>query len=155
MNVRAFKVRRATPGDIEGILALEALFPSDRITRRSLLRLMGSSSAFIWVIPSRNTLKDHIEAALVLLVRRNTRVARIYSLAVTPSARGQGFAKTLVETAHRQALDAGKDIISLEVRIANGAAQALYYRLGYTFFRSLPSYYEDGADGLRLRKELR
>lgn len=154
LSGRALSVRRAVPGDVSGLLALEGLFPSDRITRRSFRRLIGSPSAFVWVVPSQNQPKIHVEAALVLLVRRNTRVARIYSLAVAPSVRGHGLATALIETAHREAINGGKSAISLEVRCENAAAQALYYRLGYTLLRRLPAYYADGSDGLRLRKEL-
>lgn len=155
MNRGTPDIQLATPGDIEGILALEASFPSDRMTRRSLLRLMRSPSALIWVVRTSNRGSDYIRAALVLLSSRNTRVARIYSLAVTPSARGQGLATALVETAHRQAVDTGKRAISLEVRFDNVTAQALYRRLGYTLSSTLPAYYADGSDGLRLQKKLR
>lgn len=148
-------MRRATSRDIEGILALEVLFPGDRITRRSLSRLMRSPTAFIWVVRSRTVPSDRVQAALVLLIRRNTRVARIYSLAVTPAARGQGLATALVEAAQRWATHAGKLAISLEVRCDNSAARALYQRLGYTPVSALSGYYDDGGNGLRLQKKLR
>lgn len=155
MHRRIPQVRRATSRDIEGILALEALFPGDRITRRTLLRLMRSPTAFIWVVPSRTVPLDCVQAALVLLIRHNTRVARIYSLAVAPVVRGQGLATALVETAQRWATEAGKLAISLEVRCDNSAARALYQRLGYTPVSALSGYYDDGGDGLRLQKKLR
>lgn len=148
------QVRRATSRDIEGILALEALFPGDRMTRRSLARLVRSPTASIWVACSRKVPSDCVQAALVLLIRRNTRVARVYSLAVAPAVRGQGLATALVETAQRWATDAGKLAISLEVRCDNLAARALYQRLGYTPVSALSGYYDDGGDGIRLQKKL-
>lgn len=83
------------------------------------------------------------------LLRRGSRVVRIYSLAIDPACRGQGLGgqliRALVETAPRRCTTA-----SLEVRTTNEAAIALYSRLGFRQAVVLPRYYPDGGDGLRL-----
>lgn len=148
--MKAAAIRRARAGDAAGILALEELFPSDRMSARSARRFLRSASAGVWVAAASDT----VAAALVLLMRRRARGARIYSLAVDPSARGQGLAKKLVRRAEAEARKRGFEHVSLEVRAGNTAARALYAGLGYTRAARLPRYYDDGAPGLRLRRTL-
>jgi ribosomal-protein-alanine N-acetyltransferase len=95
-----------------------------------------------------------VVGALVLLTRRRSRVARIYSVAVSPRARGRGIGAALIRAAERHARRHGRTAMSLEVRKSNRAARTLYARLGYAERERLPRYYEDGAAGLRLRKAL-
>jgi ribosomal protein S18 acetylase RimI-like enzyme len=144
-------IRRARPGDVGALLDLERHFPGDRMSRPSLRRLLRRPSASVWVAqaPDRTLL-----GALILLTRVNTSVARIYSLVVAPQARGQGIAQRLVQAAERAARRGGRQTMSLEVRVDNQAARALYARLGYQEQMLLLDYYEDGAEGIRLRKAL-
>ena len=151
-------LRLARPSDAAGILGLEALFPSDRMSSRALHRLLNSSSARIWVVaePAKSSPRSpsQILATLVLLVRSNTGIARIYSVVVAPQARGRGLAAALIGRAEAFARRAGKREMMLEVRTDNPGAQALYRRLDYVEQEHLPGYYEDGSDGLRFRRRL-
>lgn len=144
------RLRRAQLDDAQGIVALEEHFPSDRMSLRSVRHLLRSPAAIVRVAESRGL----ILAALILLQRRNSRVARIYSVVVSPAARGQGLAQRLVQAAERDARVAGSERLSLEVREDNAAARGLYAKLGYTTQAVLAQYYDDGADGLRLHKPL-
>jgi ribosomal protein S18 acetylase RimI-like enzyme len=49
---------------------------------------------------------------------------------------------------------AGRASIFLEVRTDNAPARAMYEKHGYRVERTLPGFYEDGAEGLRLGKRL-
>lgn len=144
-------LRRARQADAAGILELEALFPTDRMSSRALNRLLRAPSARIWVAAEP---ASPVLAALVLLTRRNTGIARIYSVVVAPSARGRGLAAALIGRAETCARRAGKREMMLEVRTDNLAAQTLYRRLGYVEQERLTGYYEDGSDGLRFRRRL-
>ncbi|MDP3209316.1 MAG: GNAT family N-acetyltransferase, partial [Rhodoglobus sp.] len=68
---------------------------------------------------------------LVLLLRAHSRTARIYSVVVSPQARGLGIGNRLVEAAERAARAAGRESVSLEVRGDNAAARARYAKRGY------------------------
>lgn len=151
MDADFSRPRPARAEDAAAILALEAHFPGDRLSPRAVLRLLRSASARVWVVDGN----DGVAGALVLLTRAGSATARIYSLAIAPAARGQGLARALVRQAEAHAAAAGLRALSLEVRQDNAAARALYSALGYAPVRVLPGYYDDGADGLRLRKELR
>ncbi|MBL6749813.1 MAG: GNAT family N-acetyltransferase [Nevskia sp.] len=144
------RVRRAVHADDGAILTLEELFPGDRISMRSLRAFLKSGHAPVWVAE----LDGAVVGSLIMLTRRDSRAARIYSVVVAPQARGRRLGERLVRAAEAQARRMGLAAMSLEVRADNAAARALYAKLGYRPVRELPGYYEDGADGLRLRKAL-
>jgi ribosomal protein S18 acetylase RimI-like enzyme len=146
----AGRVRRAVHSDDSAILTLEELFPGDRISMRSLRRFLKSSHVPVWVAE----LDGAVVGSLILLTRRNSRSGRIYSVVVAPQARGRRLGERMVRAAEIQARRLGLDAVSLEVRQDNAAARGLYAKLGYAPVRALPGYYEDGGDGLRLRKAL-
>ncbi|NGY05658.1 GNAT family N-acetyltransferase [Solimonas terrae] len=142
------RIRRAHADDIDALLALEQHFPGDRMSRRAIRHLLGSASAHLWIAgPVAAPL-----GALVLLTRRNSRWARLYSVVVSPQARGQGLGRRLVIAAEREARRLGCVGLSLEVRKDNLAARGLYDALGYQLHARLVGYYEDGAAGVRLRR---
>ncbi|MDE2149517.1 MAG: GNAT family N-acetyltransferase [Gammaproteobacteria bacterium] len=150
IQAAAVRLRRAHPRDAAELLALERHFPGDRLSPRAARRLLRSPSARIWLAE----VDGRALAALVLLLRRGSGVARVYSLVVAPAVRGLGLARRLVALAEAEALRRGCTSMSLEVRADNAPARALYARLGYAEHARLPGYYEEGGDGLRLRKPL-
>ncbi|MEQ1440362.1 N-acetyltransferase [Fontimonas sp. SYSU GA230001] len=141
-------IRRGRAADAGGILALEAAFPSDRMSARSVRRFLGVPSARVLIADRAG----EVAGALILLLRRNSHWARIYSVAVDPRYRGCGLGRRLVEAAHGLARRERRQGVSLEVRADNVAALGLYRGLGYVEAARLPAYYEDGAPGIRLRK---
>ncbi|MDB5987316.1 MAG: family N-acetyltransferase [Nevskia sp.] len=143
-------VRRAHAGDGSAILTLEELFPSDRMSMRSVRRFLTAANARSWVAE----LEGAVVGNLILLTRKGSRIARIYSVVVAPPARGRRFGERLVTAAEIEARTLGLQALSLEVRADNAAARALYAKLGYQEAAVLPGYYDDGGDGLRLRKAL-
>ena len=91
---------------------------------------------------------------MLLLLHQGTRLARIYSLAVHPDARGAGVAARLVQAAEAQAREDDTVAMRLEVREDNHAARRLYEKLGYAAFERVPDYYEDGMAATRMQKSL-
>ena len=150
MGADAIRIRRATPSDAAAILAMEALFPSDRMSMRSVRRFIAAANARVLVATRGRDLLGN----LVLLLRAGSDKARIYSVVVSPAARGLGVGTALVKAAEHAARDAGRGSVTLEVRDDNAAARALYARRGYVERGRLARYYDDGADGLRLERTL-
>lgn len=149
-GMRNVRVRPATPADAPAMLALEALFPSDRMSMRSIRRFISAPGAKVLVAVRATELLGN----LVLLRRANSRKGRIYSVVVSPQARGLGIGSRLVAAAEKFALEHDCEAVSLEVRADNVAARALYAKRGYVEERTLPAFYDDGADGLRLKRTL-
>lgn len=148
MGAEPIRIRRATLEDASALLAMEALFPSDRMSMRSIRRFVAAGSVLV-ALRDRDLLGN-----LVLLMRAGSDTARIYSVVVAPTARGLGIGDRLVEAAERVARDAGRRSMTLEVRADNVAARALYAKRGYVETRMLPGFYDDGADGLKLERAI-
>lgn len=91
----------------------------------------------------------------MVLFRRATAMARLYSVAVLPSRVGQGVGRRLLEAAEAHAIASDAVVMRLEVAVDNRAANALYERAGYRQIRRLDGYYEDGRAAYRLQKVLR
>ena len=151
MRAARIRIRRASMSDAPALLEMEALFPSDRMNLRSIRGFIVSKSARV-LVATRN---GEAVGNLVLLLRSGSRKARVYSVVVSPAARGAGVGDRLVQAAERVAREAGREAVTLEVRMDNAAARALYARRRYVESRRLPRFYEDGADGLRLERALR
>ena len=145
------RLRPACEQDIGALSQLEqSAFAGDRISRRSWRGLIASASATVTLASKHSG----IVGASVLLHSAHTSVARLYSIAVDPAARGQGIARLLLETAIEDARAAGASVLRLETRVDNKAAQSLFRRQGFAPLDRKPAYYDDGTDALRLQKSL-
>ena len=146
------RVRRAEPGDVDALIKLEhRVFATDRLSRRSLRRLLDSPSAAVLVAVEN----AQLAGIAIVLFRARSAVARLYSIAVAPHVGGRGVAATLLDAAEEAALARGCRIMRLEVHRANHAAISRYRKSGYREFGRYRAYYEDGADALRFEKRLR
>ncbi len=143
-------LRDARPCDLERLLALEAMFPGDRLSARQFRRHLSSPTARLRVAEFDGALAGYA----LLFVRRGSAVARLYSIAVDPAQRGAGLGALLLADVEQLARNAGRGILRLEVRADNVAAIALYRRAGYREQGRIPGYYEDGCDALRFDKAL-
>jgi ribosomal-protein-alanine N-acetyltransferase len=148
---RLARIRRARPSDAAHIRALEAHFPSDRMSARSIRRFLCAPSVAVLIAQ----IGARVVGNLVLLLRKGSRNARVYSVIVDPAARGLGVGRALVARAESVARGGGRDQVTLEVRADNAAARRLYAGMGYAEVARLRGFYEDGADGLRLAKLLK
>ncbi|MBV8380441.1 MAG: GNAT family N-acetyltransferase/peptidase C39 family protein [Paucibacter sp.] len=147
-------IESAAPTDLDALAELEqTCFTTDRIARRNWRRLLASDSAGVIVARCGDDSAPLLGAA-VLLRRRNSSVARLYSLAVSPPQRGRGLADRLLEASLRQARSDGAAVLRLETRVDNHAAQQLFRRHGFAALDRRPAYYEDGATALRFQRSL-
>jgi ribosomal protein S18 acetylase RimI-like enzyme len=145
-------VRSAHIDDLKALLALEAqAFTGDRLSRRSFRRAITSGGSVLLVAVSEQGLLGYA----LLHLRQGTRLARLYSLAVSPAARGLGVGKVLIEAGEKKAIKRGKALLRLEVSDVNLAAIALYHKMGYRDFGHYDAYYEDQTDAIRMQKTLR
>ena len=81
-------------------------------------------------------------------------MARLYSIAVDPTCRKSGVAKTLVAAGEEKALEHDCISMRLEIRVDNIPSIRLFESLGYSQFGHYLKYYEDEADAIRLEKRL-
>lgn len=149
-DAQAIAVRAATPGDVDRLLAIEnASFATDRITRRSFRRQVGSPSLALLVA----TLGGAVHGYILIAFRARAHHARIYSLAVD-MAQGRGLGRRLLEAGESLARERGYRLMRLEVNETNRRAIGIYERSGYLRIGRRDDYYEDGAAAFLYEKRL-
>ncbi len=147
----AYSIRPAKTGDLDALLALErAAFNTDHLSRRQYRRHLRSPSAAVLAAVDAQGLLGKV----VVFFRGNSRIARLYSIAVDGRARGRGLGAALLHAVELRARRCGCTLLRLEVRQDNSGAIRLYERLGYRRFAARAGFYEDGADAWRYEKEL-
>jgi len=80
--------------------------------------------------------------------------AELVSISVDPPARGKGIASALLESTLRRLRRRKVVRVSLMVRLTNEVARRFYEKYGFTKVRIVRGYYEDGGDGILMRKEV-
>jgi ribosomal protein S18 acetylase RimI-like enzyme len=146
------KFRAVAARDLEALLDLEELcFDCDRLSRRSFQRWIRGDSRIFLVLELEGQLRGY---GLVLL-HKGTRLARLYSIALHPAARGRGYAGALMLALEVAAVEEDRLFMRLEVAKQNLSALHLYQRLGYRVFGEVADYYEDHSDALRMQKRIR
>jgi [ribosomal protein S18]-alanine N-acetyltransferase len=144
-------IRRGKPADLDALCDLEnRVFATDRMSRRSLRRLLASPSASAIVAQSDGA----IMGAAVVLFRATSRIARLYSLAVAPGHTGRGVASALIAAAEKAARSRRCVWLRLEVHEKNRGAIKVYRKAGYQEFGRYRHYYQDRGDALRFEKRL-
>jgi len=143
-----YRLRRAQPRDLGALVRLEAHFPGDRLQRANLRHLLRRGHADVFVVEYAEALV----ADAVVLYRRGSRHARLYSLVVEPEHRGCGLADALLAVTEAGARARGVESMRLEVRPDNRAAQALYARHRYAVCGEIAEFYEDGTAALKFEK---
>lgn len=145
------RIRPARRADFAALVDLEnRVFSADRLSARQWRHHLSSDAASVLVADRDGA----AVGAAVVFFHAAHRIARLYSIAVAPEARGSGLGDALLESAERIARRRGSASMRLEVRADNAVAQRLYERRGYRRFGVRRGYYEDGADAMRYEKTL-
>ena len=150
--MKSATTRKATAGDIDALVRIEErAFDADRISRRSFRVLI--------VRPTAVTIVAELDGAVcgyaMILFRHGTALARLYSIAVDPDAKGRGIGGLLLAEAERAAFGQDRLLMRLEVREDNARAIELYRRRGYRPIGRYLDYYADHTVALRFEKTLR
>ncbi|MDR2342306.1 MAG: ribosomal protein S18-alanine N-acetyltransferase [Campylobacteraceae bacterium] len=91
---------------------------------------------------------------ILFFLRKNSKKARIYSIAVGKNSRKKGIASKLLEASFLYALKNSKNFIKLEVQSDNKSAIKIYEKLGFTCVKTLKAYYPDKSDAFVMQKSL-
>ena len=150
-----FELRRATPDDVDAIMALEtSTFESDAWSIESMNSELASPHTyylFAFDAQSPTVLAGYGG----LLAPEDSGEGDIQTLAVTPSARRHGLGRALVTGLLAAAAARGAEEVFLEVRADNPNARALYDSLGFEQIAVRAKYYQpDGVDAQIMRVQL-
>lgn len=137
-----------TQAHIEQIAALEQRCFSDPWSSRSIVSELENPLA-LWLVAEENgEIAGYIGSQSVL------GEADMLNLAVSPEYRRRGIGEQLITRLIALLRQQGVGSLTLEVRISNAAAIALYEKLGFTQVGRRRNYYEKPReDAWILRKE--
>jgi len=143
--------RKADLADLDAILKIEQeSFEWDGFNRKQMRYLIKSSASGFFV----GETDDSVVGYMILLLRQNSHHIRIYSIAVSEAARGQGLGQLFLQLAEKWALEKSKRRLKLEVRTTNTGAIKLYHGNHFSSVKVVPTYYHDGSDALIMIKDL-
>ncbi|MGZ8309133.1 MAG: peptidase C39 family protein [Rhodoplanes sp.] len=150
-SASAVATRVASVADLQSILLLEnKVFATDRMSRRTVRRFLLSANAVALAAEEGGRLCG----AAIVLVRRTSDLARLYSIAVDPDCAGRGVGPALLAAAEAAAIARDCQFLRLEVHENNARAISLYRRAGYREFGRHHEYYKDRGHALRFEKRL-
>lgn len=129
------EIKCALPSDIPCIADLEKLIFSDPWSENQIIDIMqGKVSVFVLSCEG-----DTVGYAV--LDKRIHGEAELFRIAVSPEARGKGYAAALMEKLISDAKDNGCERIYLEVRRSNTPAIRLYGKYGFKADGVRKNYY--------------
>ena len=142
-----FHVRRLRPEELDGILKVEqASFGKDAYDRNLFANYLQRDGELFLVVERGKEICGYSIAVV-----RGDR-AELVSIAVDPKSRRKGVGRALLASTLRRLSRRGVTRVSLTVRPENEPARALYESYGFVKWRKVPGYYEDGTDGVRMRR---
>jgi ribosomal protein S18 acetylase RimI-like enzyme len=146
------EIRDVTSADLTQLIALEkSCFATDRLSKRSFSHWIKSTQCVFLIAESHG----QIVAYGLVIMRKGTRLARLYSIAVDQNIEGRGIGRQLLLALEKKTVAAGKLFLRLEVEKTNQRAINLYQFMGYKIFGDYEHYYENNGDAFRMQKSIR
>jgi ribosomal-protein-alanine N-acetyltransferase len=143
-------LREATPDDLDAVAEIERRTFSDPWSRSSFQTVIGQPLMRFTVATLGEKVVGYVVAWFI------GGEGEIGNIAVAPEDRGKGIGSRLLEHALEAAREFDVNVIYLEVRESNVAAQRLYARRGFTRVGRRRRYYrKPEEDALILRLESR
>jgi [ribosomal protein S18]-alanine N-acetyltransferase len=149
-----FRARRFRPSDLEDLLGLEhASFGRDAYDRK-LFAKYAHFCGDLFLIAEQVAPARLAGYSIACICRARPELANLISIAVAPELRGLGAASLLLSSTIRRLKLQKIERLTLMVRESNAAAIRCYNRHGFEMLRRSPGYYENGEDGLLMRRVL-
>ncbi len=143
------RIRSAALHDLRALLYLEESgFGEDRFSPRQVKYLLTKANTTVYILE----FDKKVAGAAIMLWRKNSALARLYSIVIDPIYHGQGLGSSLLEACESGASKRGCLSIALEVRVDNRRGIALYEKFGYLPAGIIPGYYADGMNALKMIK---
>ncbi len=143
-----FLIRPMEERDVSAVAALEKACFSDPWSENSVRSELNNPLSLWLVADKGGAPAGYIGSQSVL------DAADMMNVAVAPDARRGGIAEALIGSLIARLRENGVRSLSLEVRVSNDAARALYEKLGFSEVGRRKNYYvKPKEDALILRKD--
>ena len=141
-------IRRLIPRDFEGVLEIdkEVFGGYDPSIFTAFYEYYGKTT----LVAESN---GHV-VGFVLGFKHTPLEGRVFWLAVRPGFQSRGVGRRLLATILSIFRQIGAVSATLEVRVSNKKAQALYSQMGFRVAGIYPSYYSDGETAIVMKKSL-
>ena len=140
-----------TSDDVASMAALEAVV-SPRPWSHDLFagELSMPAAERHWAVAIDATTNELVGFGGIMFVMADGRIVEghIMNVAVNPERQGEGLGRRLLDRIMREAQGRGAEALTLEVRVANQPALALYRRAGFAPVGVRSGYYGQGEDAL-------
>lgn len=144
-----FIVREVQPGDARTLAAAETDCFEDPWPEPYFLTELFAPGRFHRVlVDAEGSLAAYLFTAWQYLD------LHILKVATLPVFRRRGLGRRLMLLAEEHATRQAGETLTLEVRMNNGAAIAMYESMGYEHVGIRPGYYTDGSDALVMTKRV-
>lgn len=144
-------IRQAQLTDTKALAAIEAVcVPYDALSERSFRRFIKLGEAHVVVIEESAVVVGYA----ILLFRPATKLARLYSFAVTPEYQRRGLGSSLLSYIEQTAEHANSLFLRLEVKADDNAAARYFHARDYVDVGLKNDYFDDHSDALVLQKQL-
>jgi len=139
-------IRKMTNKDLDGVFAIESLSFTTPWTYESFFNEVNINHLAYYAVA---ILEDRVVAYGGLWAVIDE--AHITNVAVHPEFRGKGYSKRLMQHLMDYARSRDLERMTLEVRVNNTVAIALYKKMGFLVAGVRPKYYQDtGEDAMIL-----
>ncbi|MDD2550374.1 MAG: ribosomal protein S18-alanine N-acetyltransferase [Bacteroidales bacterium] len=138
-------IRVARKSDLESILEIEQQSFADEAFSATQFKYLQQTPTSHFIVA---TMRSVIAGYAVLLWRKNSKMLRVYSIAVDKEYWGLGVAHALLNGAKRFAKEKQLLRLTLEVKIGNARAISLYQKEGFCVIAQKKNYYDYGSHGL-------
>jgi len=144
-------IRSASLNDIPFLIQLErSCFKYYLIDKKSFARFIKSNSSELFVVE----FESQIVAYSLMIYRKNSMKARLYSIAVDEKYRKHKIGTRLLTYGEELVRQKGLREIALEVQIENTHVIQFYQKHGYIGKKTMHNYYESGQHAERMLKTL-
>ena len=142
----AFSIRKMTMDDLDEVIRID----------RSSFALPWSRNNFIFELTENQTsrcfvtcLNDDAEEKIIgiLVIWLIVDEAHIATIAIDEKFRRKHIAEKMLRYSLKKCANEGAISATLEVRVTNLKAQALYQKLGFDVITERPNYYSDTREG--------
>ncbi len=132
-------------------LNLRCFKAGENYTKHTFAYLLGEPSSLSYRAVTAN---GQMAAFVFVMTNREDGTGHITTIGVAPEHRRRGLANKLLRHAEDALRLRGINVVMLEVRASNRAAQSLYRAFDYAVVQRLPKYYNNGEDGFLMVKSL-
>ena len=146
------QIRPAKPSDLNLIMAIEHVcFPTDSWSDESMREELAADHTAYFVLLADSILVGYAGLSKV----SSSDQSDVQTIALSPSVRGHGWGRLLLERLLQEAERLHAKSVFLEVRADNPVAQGLYEKVGFAIIDRRRNYYQpDGVDALVMSLDL-